>query len=142
MAFTISQSSFSIYPTPFDWLQLYSFAQIWWASLKHVWLMEEMPVCEAVRKRLFIWNLKSFILWKAWWKDDDVCQLGLPFALYPKKDLPGQRMSYASERQRKWERNKMKARESGEKEFITVYANEMFPPYNSLSLSALIKEEA
>lgn len=62
MAFTISQSSFSIYPRPFAWLQLYSFAQIWWASLKHVWLMQKTWkdfFMWGGALRLFIWNLKS-----------------------------------------------------------------------------------
>lgn len=57
-------------------------------------------------------------------------QLSMPFALHPGGSA--------------WTENELCKRENEslrerEKEFITVNANEMFPEYNGLSLSALIK---
>lgn len=65
-----------------------------------------------------------------------MCQLRLPFALYPRGSARTENVLC----KRTAERENESLRER-EKEFITVNANEMFPAYNGLSLSALIKEE-
>lgn len=66
-----------------------------------------------------------------------MCQLRLPFALYPRGSARAENELCKRTAQRENESFR-----EGEKEFITVNVNEMFPAYNSLSLSALIKEEA
>lgn len=146
MAFTISQSSSSIYPRPFFLITAIQLHETLPKFDEHLWntsdwckRLEKTSLCKAVRKALHLKSKKvwSFIQWKAWWKDDDVRQLGLPFALYPK----GSARTENELCKRMAERENESLREQ-EKEFITVNANEMFPAYNSLSLSALIKEEA
>lgn len=61
-------------------------------------------------------------------------QLSVPFALHP----GGSAWTENELCKRTAERENESLREQ-EKEFITVNANEMFPEYNGLSLSALIK---
>lgn len=142
LAFTISQPSFSTSWGPFAWLQPYSCTKPCpnLMSVFETRLIDAKDLKRLLYVRLctrpFIWNLKSFILWKAWWKDDDACQLRLPFALYPRGSARTENKLRKRTAERKW-----KLEREREKEFITVNANEMFPAYNSLSLSALIKEE-
>lgn len=133
VAFTISQASFTIYPRLFVWLQLYSCTKL----CPNLMSVFETRLIDAKDLKRVLYAGKCAIEKKSWWKDDDVCQLRLPFALYTRgsarteNELCKPTAERENESLREWE-----------KEFITVNANEMFPAYNSLSLSVLIKEEA